>query len=139
MEIIAIILFIISILILVYSYNISKKTHTYNNEIDQKNKQILITLKTNKTMNTQTTNTTTVITPSYEALKGYILNNNEKDAIACMKAMYDDFDFNRIADIDRHSPVYIQTEDGGKIENRLHIVFAALKRGMSDLVDLIIG
>ena len=40
MEIIAIILFIISILILVYSYNISKKTHTYNNEIDQKNKEL---------------------------------------------------------------------------------------------------
>lgn len=40
MEIIAIILFIISILILVYSYNISKKTHTYNNKIDQKNKEL---------------------------------------------------------------------------------------------------
>lgn len=40
MEIIAIILFIISILILVYSYNISKKTYTYNNKIDQKNKEL---------------------------------------------------------------------------------------------------
>lgn len=37
MEIFAIILFIISILILVYCYKISKKTHTINTEIDKEN------------------------------------------------------------------------------------------------------
>ena len=50
-------------------------------------------------MKTQTTNTTTV-NPSYEALKNFILNNNEEDAIACMKAMYDDFDFENLNNID---------------------------------------
>lgn len=40
MEIIAIILFIVSILILVYSYNISKKTHVYNSEIDKQNEEL---------------------------------------------------------------------------------------------------
>ena len=40
MEIIAIILFIVSILILVYCHNISKKTHVYNDEIDRKNKEL---------------------------------------------------------------------------------------------------
>ncbi len=41
MEILAIILFIISILILVYCYKISKKTHTYNSEIDARNQALI--------------------------------------------------------------------------------------------------
>lgn len=38
MEILSIILFIASIFILLYCYKLSKKTHTYNNEIDNQNK-----------------------------------------------------------------------------------------------------
>ena len=40
MEIFIIILFIVSILILAYSCHISQKTHTYNEEIDNKNKRL---------------------------------------------------------------------------------------------------
>ena len=89
-------------------------------------------------MKTQTTNTTTV-NPSYEALKNFILNNNEKDAIACMKAMYDDFDFENLNNIDPRLTTIKDENNNVQKTIKLHMVFEVIKNGMIDLLNLIIN